>query len=758
MFGSRTVGRGRTVLAVGLASIFASIPGSAGMARSLDPSKSQTSLACPIPQSSTLLSSSTGMKYGSRVLRGKRAGVLRKSSTSGYDDTAENTLIQGIDDMGMYGVAKNVDTPGNPAEESETEPAFYSPTAEDWPMDYFGESTRGDLLPRQQLVETGRELSPDDINGMQEELGLDHWGTPMSWELPTEPQRSVFCSRTLNMRSLRCIGYDMDYTLIHYKVVEWEGRAYYYAKQNLMQVGFPVDDVKFNPDLVCRGLIIDKALGNMVKVDRFGYVRRAMHGTRRLSHRETHEVYGRELVDLREKRWLFLNTLFSVSEGCLYAQLVEKFDTGLLEDLQSRMSVTYESLFNAVSKALFKAHVEGRLKSDVMKNPYRYVEDDADLPKTLMDQKQAGKKLALITNSDWEYTKVMMTHVIDRFLPEGSTWRDLFDVTIVSARKPAFFSQAMPLYEIVTEDGMMREKFRMKEGRLYSGGSASMVEALFKCGADDIMYIGDHIFTDVNLAKAYMRWRTALIVREIEEEVVAMDTGRHHTLELHALIKAKEKCGNILNHMRTELHRYERDGKSVIFSPETEGEMRVRMGDLLATMVQYDNKIAPMMYQEGSDFNKYWGYISRGGFGDKSHLMRQIEKYADVYTSRVSNFLRYTPYMYFRASRQSLAHHRNLDKYRQEVPQGLLQARVNAQEEALAAQFLEQQEEVGPASKRLGTIVSFETTEFGHSIPSSGISELDDHANDSALSGGESEDDDGEEWDDDVPLIPVQPR
>ncbi len=35
--------------------------------------------------------------------------------------------------------------------------------------------------------------------------------------------------------------------------------------------------------------------------------------------------------------------------------------------------------------------------------------------------------------------------------------------------------QSMPLYEIVTEDGMMREKFRMKEGRVYSGGSASMV-------------------------------------------------------------------------------------------------------------------------------------------------------------------------------------------------------------------------------------------------------------------------------------------
>ena len=31
-------------------------------------------------------------------------------------------------------------------------------------------------------------------------------------------------------------------------------------------------------------------------------------------------------------------------------------------------------------------------------------------------------------------------------------------------------------------------------------------------------------------------------------------------------------------------------------------------------------------------------------------------RYADVYTSRVSNLLRYTPYAYFRAGQQSLAH------------------------------------------------------------------------------------------------------
>ncbi|PNH09285.1 hypothetical protein TSOC_004092 [Tetrabaena socialis] len=62
-----------------------------------------------------------------------------------------------------------------------------------------------------------------------------------------------------------------------------------------------------------------------------------------------------------------------------------------------------------------------------------------------------------------------------------------------------------------------------------------------------------------------------------------------------------------------------------------------------------------------------WGYLSRAGLNDKSQLNRQIEKYADIYTSRVSNFLRYTPYSYFRSPSQSLAHDRNLTRYHDKV-------------------------------------------------------------------------------------------
>ncbi|HEU4420054.1 MAG TPA: 5'-nucleotidase domain-containing protein, partial [Planctomycetota bacterium] len=82
------------------------------------------------------------------------------------------------------------------------------------------------------------------------------------------PERRVFCNRTLNMRSIRAIGFDMDYTLVHYDVYSWEARAYAHVQQRLLERGLPVADLRFDADLFARGLIVDLALGNIVKANR----------------------------------------------------------------------------------------------------------------------------------------------------------------------------------------------------------------------------------------------------------------------------------------------------------------------------------------------------------------------------------------------------------------------------------------------------------------------------------------------------------
>src|SRR5437868_2098190 len=127
---------------------------------------------------------------------------------------------------------------------------------------------------------------------------------------PIPPTRRMYCNRTLNMRSLKAVGFDMDYTLVHYHTEAWERRAYDHVKRRLLERRWPVEALEFDPDLVTIGLVFDVELGNIVKPNRFGYVVRAAHGTRVLDFEEQRQTYSRVLVDLAEPRWVFVNTLF----------------------------------------------------------------------------------------------------------------------------------------------------------------------------------------------------------------------------------------------------------------------------------------------------------------------------------------------------------------------------------------------------------------------------------------------------------------
>lgn len=76
----------------------------------------------------------------------------------------------------------------------------------------------------------------------------------------------------VNSLDVQAVGLDMDYTLIHYDVNAWEGKAFAEGVANLQEMGCPVEGLTFQPDLVIRGLIVDKQLGNVVKADRFGCI------------------------------------------------------------------------------------------------------------------------------------------------------------------------------------------------------------------------------------------------------------------------------------------------------------------------------------------------------------------------------------------------------------------------------------------------------------------------------------------------------
>lgn len=466
----------------------------------------------------------------------------------------------------------------------------------------------------------------------------------------TPAGRGLYCNRTLNLRKIKVIGYDMDYTLVHYHMKAWEERAYSYIKEKLGSEGWPVDTLAFDPNLVMRGLIIDTDLGNVVKADRFGYVKYAFHGSRALPLDEKRSAYNQTVVDLNDSRWVFLNTLFSISEAGIYLQLVDLLDEGHIAP-----SLGYGGLYQLVKKSLDHTHMEGRLKGEIMACPEDFVDVDPEMPRTLLDQKEAGKRIVLITNSEWFFASAMLEYTVDPFLPNGMKWRDLFDIVIVGARKPTFFSTRAPAFEVVSDDGLLREHVGPLEiGGAYVGANASLIEESLKVAGEEILYVGDHLFADVNVSKSILRWRTALVIRELEDEIEAVRNFLPEQEILSKKMLRKRELEGEYSQTRLKLQRV-RNGHVDDSSGEDKKSLSRMLDALREQIVALDSEIGPLAQRSGELLNPNWGLLMRTG-KDKSHYARQVERYADIYMTRVSDFLEPTPFVYLRSHRGSLPH------------------------------------------------------------------------------------------------------
>ena len=49
------------------------------------------------------------------------------------------------------------------------------------------------------------------------------------------------------------------------------------------------------------------------------------------------------------------------------------------------------------------------------------------------------------------------------------------------------------------------------------------MEEYLRLSGDEILYVGDHVYADVRMSKSLLRWRTALILRELEDEITALE-------------------------------------------------------------------------------------------------------------------------------------------------------------------------------------------------------------------------------------------
>ena len=428
---------------------------------------------------------------------------------------------------------------------------------------------------------------------------------------PPTPSHRIYCNRSLRLEDVDWVGFDMDYTLAIYDQDEMDRLSIEATITKLLERGYPaaLRDMKYRTDFPIRGLLVDRKLGNVLKMDRYKYVKRAYHGMRELTKEERRHAYHTRRLRPASPRYHWVDTLYALAEVTVYCAAVEHLEA------VSDEPIDYDQLFADVREGIDLSHRDGSILDAILSDLPRYVYRDPMLGRTLHQLRSAGKKVFLLTNSQPDYTERMMTYLLGDTLPQYRDWRGYFDLVLCAAKKPTFFTGEAP-FEEVLEDGDRRAAERLERGKTYAGGDLRGLQSFLGTTGDRVLYVGDHIYGDVLRAKKETAWRTVMIVQEMEEELGAHGEVEHSLARLDALDEQRFRLLEELRDQQRALKALERERSQRALAPALEAE-RVRLRRAVDRLKQRV-RIAEREYDQlegGVDhrFHRFWGSLFKTG-------------------------------------------------------------------------------------------------------------------------------------------------
>ncbi|KAG8469833.1 hypothetical protein KFE25_006288 [Diacronema lutheri] len=482
----------------------------------------------------------------------------------------------------------------------------------------------------------------------------------------------IFCNRAVNLGRMEAIGFDMDHTLAQYKAEPFDQLAYRGAINKLIGLGYPPQIAGFEYDITRyqRGLVIDRARGNVLKMDRHKYVKVAQHGMREMDPEERKELYDRSRPSFDPPDFTNIDTAFMLVDVCLYCQLVDLKDSDAPGALGAR---SYAQIYSDVRRAVDLCHCDGVIKDDVMRTPADFIDPDSMMGAMLTRIRSAGQTPFLVTNSAWEYTDAVMTYLLggerDGAAAFGhADWTGFFDVIIVGARKPAFLLDSnLPIFRVRQSDGSLlnleNAEFAsaasvaavLRAGKVFQGGNWNHLHKLVGLSSvDRLLYVGDHMYSDVLRAKRSLGWRTMLVVPELDKET---RVRKEHSRMREAIQDARDE----LLSLERELADLELIVEPLVSPapdaavPADAAAQRDVLGGALAAAKA---TLAERVLAYHRKFHPHWGQLFKTGY-QNSRFAQQVENYACLYAARASHLGFYSPRTRFHTIVDEMPHDRH---------------------------------------------------------------------------------------------------
>ena len=480
-------------------------------------------------------------------------------------------------------------------------------------------------------------------------------------EIDVPRKNRVFCNRNLRMDTIEMIGFDMDYTLALYHQDKLEQLSIELTLTKLIEKhGYPEDIRKlhYDPRWAIRGVMVDRQLGNVFKLDRHSHVGRCYHGFRELTNEERRAAYRNEKINLSLDRFEWIDTLFGLPEAVMFSTMVNWAD-------KQTGTVDYDKLFGDIRTAIDEAHRDDTLKSVIKANLSSYIIKDPLLGETLHKFRSSGKKLFLLTNSLYDYTAAVMSYLLDGERKAYPSWRNYFDIVICGGAKPAFFNELRPFVQVDPATALPITNGEIKHlsrDKIYQGGNVIAFEQMTGIKGEQVLYVGDHIYGDILRLRKQHMWRTAMVLQELEREISVSDRLEAQIEDLELLDRRHRNLESEIDYQTLRLKKIQR----LLDDEATQPALRVRLEeerkgtrksvDALRDRANLmEDEVASLEQRIDRAYNHHWGSCLREG-NENSRFGEQCNDYADLYTSRVSNFGPYSPLRYFRAPRRPMPH------------------------------------------------------------------------------------------------------
>lgn len=414
----------------------------------------------------------------------------------------------------------------------------------------------------------------------------------------------IFSNNYLNFEDIKAVGFDMDYTLVQY-TTELQNLIYTLARDMLTSVyGYPssLQDCVFDHTFAIRGLSIDKKNGVLCKMSQMQRVnlQGVYRGKRALRAEEIESLYGESRhisYGSFNDQMLPLNDLFALAEGCLIADSIAVF-----EKKRDQYGEEYSAgaVVDDVQAAIREVHVSGAMHSRVMGDMPRFIIPSPDLADTLQHLRAGGKNLFLCTNSGCQYATTVMAYALG--LPSGNTsWKDLFDVIICSAKKPSFFSSNLRFrkWSLATNGPSPIPVKSLEKGQMYISGSAYALRKAKGWSGKNVMYVGDNLWADLVEARRSHGWQTACLINELEPEILVQNTDMFQ--DCHLLRSSLRK---MLIKIQPEMEYERKSNRETNKSP-------LLSQDCIALLQGFEDELRLINRTLSIAFNPYFGSLFR---------------------------------------------------------------------------------------------------------------------------------------------------